>query len=140
MNWIYKQKPIYSHDDLPKECVGFVYKITYSNGLVYIGKKLIRSLVRVKPTREQLAIRKNYVRREWKNKPFAKYNGSSKNTVGLTITQKEIVELCDDKINLTYCELKWMVIHDVLCDSKYINDNILGKFYSGKITKGVKPW
>ena len=72
-----------------------------------------------------------------KYQPFVNYNGSTKNRVGLTIAKKEIIELCSDKINLTYCEVKWMMRLDVLCDDTYLNDNVLGKFYSGKIVKGL---
>jgi len=137
LNWIHNGKPIYSHEDFTEDVVGFIYKITYSCGKEYIGKKLIRSLVRVKPTKAQLAIRKNYKRMEWKNKPFKSYEGSTKNSVGLVVAQKEIIELCSDKLNLTYSEIKHQIRLDVLCDDKFINDCIGGKFYKGKIHKGL---
>ncbi len=129
-------KVIFSHEDFSDDVIGFIYRITYSNGREYIGSKMIRSLVRLKPTKAQLAIRKNFVRKEWKNKPFAKYVGSSNNTKHLTITQKEIIEVCYDKMNLRYAETKWLFRLDVLCDEKYVNDNINGTYYTGKIVKG----
>jgi len=124
---------MYSHDDFTDEVCGFIYLITYSNGQKYIGKKLIRSLIRMKPTKAQLAKRKNYKRIEWKNKPFARYVGSSKLSSGLTVSNKEILWLCKDKINLTYYEVKELIERDVLLDDTYLNENILGKFYKGKI-------
>jgi len=133
LNWLHLGKPIYGHDDFTDDVIGFVYEITYSNGKKYIGKKLIRSMRRLKPTKAQLAIRKNYKRVEVKNLPFVKYDGSSKETDGLIIAKKEIIELCSDKINLTYCEMKHMILNNVLCDDKYLNGNILGKFFKGKI-------
>ena len=137
MHWLHNNKEMKSHDDFSDDVVGFIYRISYTNNKVYIGKKLIRSLVRVKPTKAQLAIRKNYKRMEWKNKPFAKYNGSSKESVGLTIAKKEIIELCSDKINLTYAEMKHQVMCSVLTDDTYINANIAGKFFRGKIKSEV---
>ena len=129
-------KEMLSHSDFTDDVIGFVYGIKYTDGTFYIGKKLIRSIVKLKPTKEQLKIRKNYVRKEWRDKPFAKYEGSSSNTKGLTVQSKKILELCSDKLNLTYCEIKWMMSLDVLCDDRYHNENILGKFFKGKIHKG----
>ena len=137
MNWVHNGKEIRSHDDFTNDVIGFIYCITYTNGQQYVGKKLVRSYVRVAPTKAQLAIRKNYKRMEWKNKPFAKYNGSSKNTSGLTIAKKEIIELCSSKIDLTYCETKWLFRFDVLFNDIFLNDNIGGKFFDGKISKGL---
>ena len=40
MSWIYQEKPI---NELPNDCVGFVYQITNTtNGKMYIGKKLAK--------------------------------------------------------------------------------------------------
>ena len=130
-------KEIASHDDFDESVVGFIYGIIYTDGTLYIGKKLIRSLVRLKPTKAQLAIRKNYKRMEWKNKPFLKYVGSSDKTKHLIVKEKKILELCKDKLNLTYCEQKWLMRLDVLCDERYHNDCVGGKFWSGRIDKGI---
>jgi len=137
LHWIHNNKEMLSHDDFTEDVVGYIYCITYTNGQKYIGKKLIRSIVKLKPTKAQLAIRKNYKRMEMKDKPFVKYNGSSKESVGLTVAKKEIIELCSDKINLTYAEMKHQVMCNVLTDEKYINANIGGKFFSGRITSEV---
>lgn len=137
MQWTHNGKIIKSHDDFSECVIGFIYLLTYSNGKYYVGRKLIRSLVRVKPTKAMLAKRKNAVRMERKNKPFINYEGSSKSTEGFTIVKKEIIELCSDKINLTYCEQKHLMRLDVLCDDTYVNDCIGGKFYYGKIDKGL---
>ena len=121
MNWIHNDKEITSHDDFTDDVVGFIYRIDYSCGKSYVGKKLVRSERRLKPTKAQLAIRKNYKRVEMKNLPFVKYNGSSKNTSGLKIAKKEIIELCSSKIDLTYCETKWLFRFDVLFDDMFLN-------------------
>lgn len=127
--WNHLGKDITSHDDFTDDAVGFVYRITYEDGREYIGSKLIRSLVKLKPTLEQLAKRKNYVRKEMKNKPFVNYIGSSKNTIGLKIASREILEICSSKRALTYMEAYYLFSLKVLEGEKYLNDNILGKFY-----------
>ena len=71
-----------------------------------------------------------------KENDWRKYNGSSKEVKGFKIESKVILEICYDKINLTYAEIKWMMRKDVLVDDDYVNSNILGKFYSPKISKG----
>ena len=135
--WTYNNKEVTGHSFFDESIIGFVYGIKYTDGTYYVGKKLIKSLVKVKPTKAQLAIRKNYKRMEWKNKPFLKYVGSSDKTKHLVIKEKKILELCSDKINLTYCEQKWLMRLDVLCDERYHNDCIGGKFWSPKIDKGI---
>jgi hypothetical protein len=41
--WIYEDKEIHSHDDLDPLCTDIVYCITYTDGSLYIGKKVVRS-------------------------------------------------------------------------------------------------
>jgi hypothetical protein len=53
MDWIYNAHKV---KELPKEIVGFVYKIYYTDGTQYIGKKLVRSERRAKPLK---GMRKN---------------------------------------------------------------------------------
>ncbi len=71
-----------------------------------------------------------------KENNWRKYIGSSKLTKGMTVKKKTIIEICSDKINLTYCEQKWLMRKDVLIDDVYLNDCVGGKFYAGKIVKG----
>jgi|SaaInlV_100m_DNA_6_1039743.scaffolds.fasta_scaffold19220_2 hypothetical protein len=137
VNWVCNGKEMLSHDDFTDDVVGFIYLITYTNGQQYIGKKLIRSIVKLKPTKEQLAIRKNYSRKEMRNKPFVNYVGSHKTDKYMEIQSREMIEICSDKINLTYCEIKWMMKYDVLNNDKYLNGNIAGKFFQGKIKRGI---
>lgn len=62
------------------------------------------------------------------------YKGSSKNLVGLKIKEKTILHLCPTKRNMTYMETKLLFEHNVLDEgTKFVNDNILGKFYVGAI-------
>ncbi len=151
----------------PTKLWGFVYRINYTNGKSYIGKKQFWSVTtqpilknnvprpnsqrvqkRVNLTKAELKARtKAQVKLGVKTKLFEfeevtketkwrEYIGSSKDTKDFTVASKEILEVCYDKINLTYCEVKWMIKLDVLIDEKFVNSNILGKFFVGKITKG----
>ena len=166
VRWLYQGGEV--SDKPPKNSMfGFIYMITYDNGMKYIGKKQFHSETtqkvlktgaarpnskritkRIKMTVEDLANRtKAQIKTNVTNKmvefemvikenDWRKYNGSSKDVKGFKIIQKDILEICFDKINLTYCEIKWMIRKDVLVDDDYVNSNILGKFYVGKISKG----
>lgn len=129
-SWIYKDRIISSHDDLPKEVVSFVYILHFKDNTKYIGKKDIRSERRLKPTKAQLAIRKNYKRVEMKDLPFVNYVGSSKENEGKELVSKEILYLCTNKRSSTYLEVKEMMCRGVLEDERYTNANISGKWYN----------
>jgi len=128
--WVYKDKQILSHDDLHEDCTDIVYYIEFESGQRYIGKKTVRSIRRLKPTKAQLAIRKNYVRKELKNHNFMDYKGSSTYNIKETPIKREILYQCKDKRSATYLETKLLFCKDVLFDVSYNNANIQGKFYS----------
>jgi len=129
MHWIYEDKEIHGHEDLDPLCTDFVYIIHYTNGQSYIGKKRIRAERRLKPTKAQLAIRKNYVRKEVKDLPFVNYEGSCKETGCLEIASKEIVYQCSTKQTASY--LEEMLLFDVsaVISPDYINANIGGRYF-----------
>ena len=91
-------------------------------------KAQVAKKVRFKMVEKELVIKEN----DWR-----RYVGSSKDTKGFVIESKVILEICYDKTNLTYCELKWMMRKDVLVDDSYVNSNMLGKFFVGKISNGI---
>ena len=130
MKWEYDGEVV---ENLPDGAIGFVYALYYSCGSIYIGKKLAKTVRRVKPTKAQLAIRKNFVSKKEIETKWRDYEGSSEQTKDLVLVRKEILEFCNDKINLTYCEMKHQVINNVLTSDVFVNSNILGKFYKGKI-------
>ncbi len=43
--------------------------------------------------------------------------------------KRYVLMLCKTKKQLTYCETKYLFQYNVLEDDRFINDNILGKFY-----------
>ena len=57
MDWVYNGKEVKSIDDLPKDCIGFIYKITNTKtNEYYIGKKNIyqrRTLHHLKVIKEK---------------------------------------------------------------------------------------
>lgn len=140
VKWIRSGIPI-SDRPAPSNRWGFIYLIRYTNGQCYIGKKQFWSVTRKPFGKKKLAevTDKRHKKYEMivKENDWRTYVGSSKETKHLVIESKEILELCEDKVNLTYCEVKWMFKYDVLVDATFLNSNILGKFFVGKI-KGTQ--
>ena len=131
IKWKYKDRDILSHKDIPLEAVGFVYCLTYDDGRMYIGSKLVRSERRLKPTKAQLAIRKNYKRVELKDLPFEKYVGSSKDIpISLKLIEKRILAFTSNKRTLTYLETKLLFKHEAIeSDEVYLNKSISGRYF-----------
>lgn len=130
--WTYKNKPVDSHEDLLPGCTDFVYILRFGNKQCYIGKKTVRAVRRLKPTKKQLAIRKNYVRKEMVNLPFAKYEGSH-NKEGLKVLEKEIIYQCSTKKAATYLETALLFHHNAIFDDEFVNENISGKFFDNDL-------
>jgi len=131
--WIYNNKPVDSHDDLLTGCTNFVYVITYTNNTFYLGKKCVRAVRRLKPTKKQLKLRKNYVRKELVNLPFVDYEGSSELTRGLKIVSKEILYQCSTKKTASYLETALLFQHDAILTDKFLNENISGVWFDNSI-------
>lgn len=133
--WIYRERIIESHDDLLPECTDIVYLITYTDGRKYLGKRAVRSVRRLKPTKAQLKVRKNYVRKELVNLPFAKYEGSH-GIEGLEIAEKEILYQCSTRKASTYIESALLFEYDAIFDPAFLNQNIGGTFFDNDL-KGL---
>ena len=133
MHWVYNGIPISNHDELDTLCTDFVYELTFTDDTKYIGKKTVRSVRRLKPTKAQLAIRKNYVRKELKDLPFVNYEGSSKENEGKTLLSKEILYQCSTKKSATYIETALLFGTDAIVSGKYNNKNILGRFFDNDL-------
>ena len=127
--WYYNDKEIHSHEDLDPLTTDIVYILEYQDGHIYIGKKTVRSIRRLKPTKKQLAIRKNYVRKEMKDHPFMDYEGSSKETEGHIVARKTIVYQCNNKRTATYLEEMLLFQEDALVNPQYLNANIGGRYF-----------
>jgi len=131
--WYYKGQKIKERKDLPTDAVGFVYKIyNRKEDKYYIGKKILLNKRTKPPLKGYKRKRVTYVESNWKQ-----YTGSNSETKNWEINNcyREIVYICFNKLELTYFETKLHFIENVLEDERYVNNNILGKFYKGNILK-----
>jgi len=138
--WICNEREITELPSIWRNKFGFVYKITTSEGRMYIGYKYLFSKRKKKYGKKKLALMtdKRLKKYEYiiKESDWLSYTGSSKElnadiARGVTIT-KEILEVADNKQHLTYLETKYLFVNEVLEDNRYYNGNILGKFYTIK--------
>ena len=133
MSWRYKNKEIKDIADLPKDTIGFVYVIKNMNtDECYIGKKILLHKKTRPPLKGYKRKRVSYVDSNWKT-----YTGSNTETKkwDLEDCSREIVHLCFNRTMMSYYETKLQFQLNALEDDKFLNDNILGKFYEAKIDK-----
>ena len=138
--WYYLEKQINEIIDLPEGTFGFIYQTTHlPTGKKYIGKKsLIYNLKKKLVNKELKALRlEGRIGRLHTHKQIQKesdwktYYGShifirEANKEDL---ERKILQVAFNKKELTYLECKYQFMLEVLEDKKYLNDNILGKFY-----------
>jgi hypothetical protein len=143
-NWFYKNKRIESIEDFPEDTYGFIYITTHEpSGKAYLGKKALHHNVKKKLTKKELAEqpvtrgRKSLTITTQKESDWKTYYGSAKPILELIKQGKqeyfvrEILCLAPNKKLLTYYECKYLFQYEVLeKPDEWINDNILGKFYS----------
>jgi hypothetical protein len=139
-NWLYKGAEITSIDQLPEDCVGFVYVITNSaNGKIYVGKKILRNKLSKLLTKKEKAEwnkpgRIPKKKKETKESNWKDYYGSSKplledlKRLGEETFTREMLKLCYTKKSLTYWETYYQMVLEVLANDTY-NENICGRFY-----------
>lgn len=143
--WLFDGKPV---DPVIFEgMAGFIYKITdLSTGIAYIGKKtLVTNRVRTYKTGRKR-------RRITKESDWRSYWSSSKelhdlvNRRGPELFRREVLIVCATKRDLSYCEVKVQFELNVLEDERYLNFNVLGRFFklppdvvSSRICAGGQP-
>ena len=112
---------------------GFTYRIDYTNGSYYYGKKNFYAEVKTPLGKKELAnitdARKKKYKRVKRETNWRKYEGSN-DANGYTICKKTILKCYSTQRELTYREAELLFKKDVLFDDKCLNSNILGKFYS----------
>ena len=136
--WYFLDKQIDEISDLPEGVFGFIYQTTHiPTGKKYIGKKSLMYNRKKKLTKKELleyAGKKGRTPthiRVQKESDWKTYYGShsfikESNKEDL---ERKILQLAFNKKELTYLECKWQFVLEVLETNKYLNDNILGKFY-----------
>jgi len=126
-NWIYQNKEIKEVKDLPAGTVGFVYLIhNEKEDRFYIGKKLLLRKRTKPPLKGKKRKRVDYIESDWKT-----YLGSNlvTKTWNPADCKKIILHACKTKRDLTYKEVSEQFKCDVLEDKRFLNSNILGKFF-----------
>lgn len=139
-------KKYLSLKDFPEGCTGFVYRILFDDGTLYIGKKSLYSLRTVKSEANKhkdaivsikfrntgKGFRQRYdiikLESNWKS-----YKGSSKEVKGRKPVERVILAFAFSKLELTYLEEKNLFKYDAIVDPSYINSNIGGRYYRGAI-------
>jgi predicted GIY-YIG superfamily endonuclease len=140
MQWLYQNIPV---QELPDNCVGFVYLITNTaNGKMYIGKKLAR----FKTLRYKMHTQKNgkkirkrirgAVPSDWQD-----YYGSS-DALNADIEQlgkdkfvREILYYCQSKAECNYIEAREQFDRRVLESSMYYNGHIRVRVHGKTLLK-----
>ena len=133
--WHYKGKVIKDRTDLPAEAIGFVYKIrNLKTDKLYIGKKIFLNKRTKPPLKGYKRKRIQYVESNW-----LKYTGSNKESKKWEIENcyREIIYICYNRTMMSYYETKLQFTENVLENDKFLNDNILGKYYKKKIQKYI---
>ncbi len=137
--WIYNYIE-FTEDMIPEGAVGFIYEMTAvidNESVRYIGKKNFYADVKTKlgkketPTDKRLKTYKRVRRASYKNY-YSSNDVLKKAHKDGVIIRREILEICYSKTDLTYQEARYLFCNDVLTDNRYLNSNILGKFYRTK--------
>ena len=140
MTWTYQGLPV---EELPEDCVGFVYIITNSiSGRKYIGKKLSKfakttyKVVKLKNgTKKKKRIRSK-IDSDWQT-----YYGSNEElnrdvaTLGTDQFTREIMYYCRSKAECSYIEAREQFTHKVLESQDYYNGQISVRVHGSHIKK-----
>ena len=139
MSWIYKGK-VFTEDMIPENAVGFIYEMTAiidGKSVSYIGKKNFYADVKTKlgkkdmPTDKRLKTYKR-VRKTIYQRYYSSNEVLKKAHKDGVLIKRDILRICHSKIELSYQETKHQFVLGVLESDKYLNGNILGRFYKFK--------
>ena len=138
MFWNYQGGKIESIEDFPENTFGFIYEIEHlPTGKKYIGKKQLEFTRKLPPLKGQKRWRKVTKESDW-----LLYTGSHdflkniRKEGRFEELHREILEICPTKKLLTYNEIKYQMMFEVLESEQFLNTNILGKFYSSDFIVG----
>jgi hypothetical protein len=115
--------------DIPEESIGFIYKITnLDNNRKYIGKKLLKFKTSKKPLKGRVNKRRGTKESDWKS-----YTGSCNQLnedivkIGKDKFSFEILCWCKSKSDLSYAEMKQIILANALYDKDYYNEYVGGR-------------
>ena len=139
--WVFEGLKVDSVDCLPSDAYGFVYKITYTSGQVYYGKKNLYKEVKLpelksgiqRPNSKRIGKNKNgkrvYLDVVTKETDWLTYEGSSELSEDLIVESKEILDYAVSKRELTYLETKRLFWEEAIEDPNCINVCIGNMFF-----------
>ena len=143
MTWTYNNQPV---EELPEDCVGFVYLITNkTNERKYIGKKLAKfSKTTYKTVKLKNGTKKKKKIRTKVDSDWRDYYGSSPNlqtdidTLGKENFTREILFYCTSKAECSYVEAREQFSRKVLESDEYYNGHIQVRVHGSHILKETK--
>ena len=139
MSWIYQHKE-FTEDMIPDGAVGFVYQmdvILDGERKSYIGKKNFFADVKTKlskkalPTDKRLKTYKRVKKIVYQNYYSSNEKLKAAHKAGVQI-KRTILKICYSKTQLSYQEVKYQFMCEVLEKDIWLNANILGRFYKQK--------
>jgi hypothetical protein len=140
MQWMYQNNVI---DELPEDCIGFVYLITnLVSGRKYIGKKLAKfSKTTYKTVKLKNGTKKKKKIRSKIDSDWRDYYGSNDqlnkdvNTLGKENFSREILFYCKSKAECSYIEAREQFTRKVLESTDYYNGQISVRVHGSHIIK-----
>ena len=142
MVWLYEQKQI---DQLPEDCVGFVYIIVnVLTGRKYIGKKLAKfskttyKVVKLKNGNKKRKKIRSKIDSDWQT-----YFGSNDqlnkdiSELGSDNFTREILFYCTSKAACSYIEAREQFNHKVLESDDYYNGQIVCRIHGSHIKNKI---
>lgn len=136
--WKYGTSKIVGIDQIPKGAIGFIYRIVDQSGKEYVGQKQFYTKRKKHFGKKKLAEitdkRVKTYEHIVKESNWLDYTGSNKelneNIKSGTTYTKQILEFCFNKKQLSYFEMKHMILRGVIePGNNSYNGNILGKYY-----------
>ena len=140
MQWMYQNIII---DELPEDCIGFVYLITnLVSGRKYIGKKLAKfSKTTYKTVKLKNGTKKKKKIRSKIDSDWRDYYGSNDqlnkdvDTLGKENFSREILFYCKSKAECSYIEAREQFTRKVLESTDYYNGQISVRVHGSHIIK-----
>ena len=144
MTWTYQGQVV---NELPEDCVGFVYLITNTiTGRKYIGKKLAKfSKTTYKTVKLKNGTKKKKKIRSKIDSDWQEYYGSSPNltadinTLGKDNFSREILYYCKSKAETSYIEAREQFDRKVLESNEYYNGQISVRVHGSHIKNKLTP-
>ena len=143
MSWFYQGQLV---EELPEDCIGFVYIITNTlTDKKYIGKKLAKfskttyRTVKLKNGKKKRKRIKGKIESDWQE-----YYGSSPNltedinNLGKQNFKREILYLCKSKAECSYIEAREQFNRKVLESDEYYNGHIQVRVHGSHILNKIQ--